>query len=588
MCYASPRPGISVGRYVKMDEPPLDKASQSAGRGPLLRALRGANRYCSASVLVIEVPPSGAVPGGLAPPSFIARRLTEAGIGTPEAEAFQGPMPRAIEAVVGHLRQHLPNHEAWPEIAEPPADAAVVPLDFDLMMDAMAQLALAAVTGAPAAVLKQHYASILAAHESHYVSLNMKVIGDECRRRGLPWRKLAWSPRFHQIGEGRRRLWLDLSLTGKTSQLAARTGANKFVANRLLARAGIPVPVQIPALDVESAWRAARSIGGPVVVKPIQGNKARGITVGVSTPAEMEAAFKKAQEVNGAVLVERQIAGQDHRALVANGELIAIAKRMPPQVTGDGVSTVAELVARENARPQRSQDLKWTSLKTIEIDDELRRRLAQDGHSVDTVLPPGEKATLKFVGNLAVGATTIDVTDACHPKNEAMLIRATALVGLDIAGIDYITTDIGRPYDEVDGKICEVNSRVGLRAFLAAETCSERSVEARLLDAIYPKGSGAHPRGTRRLRSNGRGCPQRRPKYRSRRGPDGRGDRPGLDRRRRCASRRADAVTLACPPTADRGAERRDCRCGTRPRARAGRRSRSGTRRSGAVDAGQG
>jgi cyanophycin synthetase len=142
-------------------------------------------------------------------------------------------------------------------------------------------------------------------------------------------------------------------------------------------------------------------------------------------------------------------------------------------------------VEAENRNHHRSVAHKLTVLKTIEVDAELERRVAEYGYRLDSVPPAGEKIFLRFGGNLSRGAVAVDETDRVHPRNAAMLIRAAKLVGLDISGIDYLTTDIGEPFDSTGGAICEVNSRVATRAHMAAELGTGKSVVGRLLDAIY-------------------------------------------------------------------------------------------------------
>ncbi len=154
-------------------------------------------------------------------------------------------------------------------------------------------------------------------------------------RRGIPWIRLdAQSP--VQLGCGRHQQRIHATVTGRTPHIAVEIAGDKEQTNTLLANLGLPVPRQALVYDAEEAEAEAARIGYPVVVKPYNGNHGRGVSVGLTTAASVRGAFALAAEHADAVLAETFIAGRDHRMLV-----------------GDGVRTVAELVAALNADPRR-------------------------------------------------------------------------------------------------------------------------------------------------------------------------------------------------------------------------------------------
>ena len=183
-------------------------------------------------------------------------------------------------------------------------------------------------------------------------------------------------------------------------------------------------------------------------------------------PEEIETAFAKAREHARTVLVESFIEGFDHRILVTNGEMIAAAKRIPGHVVGDGKLTIEQLVDEVNRDPRRGVGHEKV-LTRLEFDHQAEKLLQLNGYSRDTVPRTGNVVYLRRTANLSTGGTAIDVTDIVHPDNREMAIRAVRGLGLDIGGVDFLTTDIAESYRDTGGAICEVNAGPGFRMHVA-------------------------------------------------------------------------------------------------------------------------
>ena len=195
----------------------------------------------------------------------------------------------------------------------------------------------------------------------------------------------------------------------------------------MLAAAGVPVPLGRPVQDVEDAWQAMQELGGRVVVKPLDGNQGKGVTVNIASREQIELAYQAAREISGKVLVERFIPGNDFRLLVVGNRLVAAARRDPPSVTGDGIHTVAQLVEQVNRDPRRSSG-HATSLSYIKLDDIALARLALQGLKPDSVPPQGTRVILRNNANLSTGGTATDVTDDVHPEVAARAVEAALTV----------------------------------------------------------------------------------------------------------------------------------------------------------------
>ncbi len=305
--------------------------------------------------------------------------------------------------------------------------------------------------------------------------------------RDIPWYRLN-DASLIQVGQGRYAKRIEAALTSQTSHIAVEIASDKNLCNQLLSDLGLPVPRQRQVHDADEAVSAADRIGYPVVVKPLDGNHGRGVTVNITDEAGVEAAFALADEEGSAVVVESMIQGDDHRLLVVDGELVAAARRVPGHVRGDGRHSIAELVEIVNRDPRRGVGHE-NVLTRLELDAQAMKLLDERGYTPDTVPPEGEEVYLRKTANISTGGTAVDCTDTIHPDNKLMAERAIRAIGLDVGAVDFLTTDITRSYRETGGGICEINAGPGLRMHIAPSEGRPRDVGGRIMDMLFPPGT---------------------------------------------------------------------------------------------------
>jgi cyanophycin synthetase len=310
---------------------------------------------------------------------------------------------------------------------------------------------------------------------------------EEAEARGIPWRRLD-SSSLVQLGWGRNIKRICASCSSLTSQIATEIASDKELTNQLLDAAGLPVPRSALATTAEDAVAAARRLGYPVVTKPLDGNHGRGVNVGLADEDEVRFGFEQAREHSRQVLVEQHFEGADHRILVIGGKLVAVAKRVPAHVIGDGVSSLQALIERENLNPKRGEGHE-APMTRITVDECLLRYIARSGLTLDTVPALGEIVMLRPTANISTGGSAIDLTEVIHPDNALIATRAAEIVGLDIAGIDFVAPDITRSVVETGGGIIEVNAGPGFRMHLYPSEGKPRNVAKPVLDLLYPKSS---------------------------------------------------------------------------------------------------
>ncbi len=305
--------------------------------------------------------------------------------------------------------------------------------------------------------------------------------------RGVAWRAVdgpAGSDAF-RVGEGWRQRRTHGYVASTTGFIGAHLAEDKARCSTLLRRLGLPAPPQMPVADREAAVAAARALGFPVVVKPVDRSGGAGVSTGLASAAEVGDAFDRAQRQSRRIIVEAMLPGDDHRFLVIGGHLVGVVCRGWIGVVGDGARTVRELLDAANAEPRRNGAS--AMLRPIRCDEQTDVLLARAGLSFAAVPGAGRVVQLQSAANWERGSVPEDVTVHVHPDNAAAVLQAVAAVGLDVAGVDFLSPDIRRSYREVGGGICEVNRNPGHLVHIAAGGAADAG--RRFVDHLLADGS---------------------------------------------------------------------------------------------------
>jgi cyanophycin synthetase len=325
--------------------------------------------------------------------------------------------------------------------------------------------------------------------QRHALGPSTAALVQAAEERRIPWMRLGTNSLI-QLGQGRFQRRIQATITSRTSHIAVELASDKEETNRLLANLGLPVPHQRLVQSADAAVGAAERVGFPVVVKPYNANHGRGISIHLTDAEQVRLAFTAAREHSRSVIVESFVTGFDHRLLVVNGTLVAVSQRIPGHVVGDGTSTIEQLTDRVNDDPRRGIGHEKV-LTRLEFDRQAELLLQKMGYTRETVPAPGEKVFLRSTGNLSTGGTAIDMTDVIHPDNVEMAVRAVEAIGLDVGGVDFLTSDITRSYKEIGGAIVEVNAAPGFRMHMAPSEGKARDVASPVIDMLFPSGSPA-------------------------------------------------------------------------------------------------
>jgi cyanophycin synthetase len=316
-----------------------------------------------------------------------------------------------------------------------------------------------------------------------------QAVLDEAASRDIPYIRLN-EQSLVQLGQGKYQKRIRATMTSLTPALGVDVAGDKKLTTQLLAAAGLPVPRSEIVRTEDEAAAAARRIGFPVVTKPIDGNHGRGVNLDLRDERGVRTGFRRAlkEARRPLVVVESFITGNDYRVLVVGGHIVAVAQRVPAHVIGDGEHTVRELVEITNADPRRGIGHEKI-LTRIRIDDEAERLLKKQGFGLDDAPPEGSFVKLAATGNMSSGGTSIDRTFEAHEDNVDIAEEAAQVVGLDVAGIDFLTPDISQPVRETGGAIVEVNAAPGFRMHTHPTEGEPQYVAKPVIDLLFPPGT---------------------------------------------------------------------------------------------------
>jgi cyanophycin synthetase len=511
--------------HARQEPGPPDAAVDGIAAGPGAPArwlagsvLHGCNRYHSRSVACAEVD-LGALGGrsGAAAPGFAQRfiaRFVDSAHWPPTAAADAGFLAALrtpdgasldevlLQAVLGLERRLafarfdlVPVAMAYVELLDGPPGSARRRLVWETQDGERslrtAQLALDGLLAlwrgdgpVPDDTFELRWARLLGREERRRVSASTAVVLAAAHARGLPC-VLLGGPHL-LLGQGARQRGVYASVPAEVSLASTQLSRNKRRTSRHLRALGLPVPDQAVAATPEAAEAAARQIGYPLVVKPLRGKQAGGVSVGVADAAQLRSAFARAQAADDPVLLETFVPGSTCRLLVLGGRCVAALAITPPQVVGDGQRSVAALIEAENRDPRRN----GFCLDPIKTDDgDLQVALARAGLSLADVPAASTAVTLRTSANVAVGGVHRDVTDEVHPSHRALAERATAAIGLEVAGIDVVSLDIAQPCEAAGTRIIEVNARPGLAMHVYPRHGRSRDVAGAMLELVFPPGT---------------------------------------------------------------------------------------------------
>ena len=198
----------------------------------------------------------------------------------------------------------------------------------------------------------------------------------------------------------------------------------------------------------------------PLVIKPVRGRKGRGVQV-VRDDGELVSALCALSETGEKdLLLERFVHGSHYRIVLCRDQIVDVLNRKHASVTGDGESTIRELVDRQNRERSRfCMPLIPEALITCAVNV-----------SADTVLEENKVQRLNELVNFSRGGTTSRVeTASVHSENTEIFGRISSLSGLVISCVDVIMPDISQHFRNQDWVVNEINHAPAQRLHYMAD-----------------------------------------------------------------------------------------------------------------------
>ena len=272
------------------------------------------------------------------------------------------------------------------------------------------------------------------------------------------------------FGYGANSRWLNSTQTDQTSVIGVTIAASKSRTARVLRLSGVPVPRHSVAHDEQHALQLAREIGYPVVVKPDDLEQGRGVAAGLRDDAALVAAYRGARSHSKNILVEKHHDGEDYRLTVLKDQVVKILHRRAGGVAGDGVHTIADLVALQQETPRFKNKMRQTGKALLDLDDEALGLLAERRLSPDSVPAAGDFVVMRRKSNISAGGIqTLIPLEHAHPDNIGLAVRSTRAVQLDVCGVDLLVPDISKSWLETGAVIIDMNARPQVGYSLAPE-----------------------------------------------------------------------------------------------------------------------
>ncbi|OGE85526.1 MAG: hypothetical protein A3J48_00210 [Candidatus Doudnabacteria bacterium RIFCSPHIGHO2_02_FULL_46_11] len=289
-------------------------------------------------------------------------------------------------------------------------------------------------------------------------NLRMRLAAEEAERRGIVMRKLKFFSRSTVLCVAyfkERRLIFEQLPRPQGYYESLKWLDNKAVIREKFLKLGMPVAAGGRAFTLKKALRIFKTIGAPVIIKPHIGSRSAHTTIHINTVTELISAFRKAKQLSPWVVVEKELSGFVHRITFIGGKLFACLRREQPHVVGDGVSSIRELIFKENKNPKRDN----TYFYQLPMDEKAEEEIRYHGFTWSSIPQDGQVVLLnqKAVGYLGSGLT--DLTDVIHPANVEMFEKIDKLLATPLHGIDFMTTDISKPWQTIENcGVIECNS----------------------------------------------------------------------------------------------------------------------------------
>lgn len=316
------------------------------------------------------------------------------------------------------------------------------------------------------------------------------AICEEAKKRGIPVLKIGDGSIF-QLGYGKFGKRIEATIGENTGTIAVDAACDKYLTKQILEVQCLPVAQGTKINSVMDLLEEAMCIEFPLVLKPQFGNQGKGVYANIKDEKELLKCYKTLSKEYKDIIMEKYVQGDDYRVCVVDGQVVAVSKRTPPFIIGDGKNTIKQLIEELNKDILRGEGHE-KPLTKIKIDDKMLQHIGKKGYNLNTILEKDEETTLRENANLSTGGMALDCTDIICRENVEICQRAAAAIGLDICGIDIICKDISKPLGD-EGVIVEINAAPGIRMHHYPSMGKSRNVAEKIVDMLFKDSTQTFP-----------------------------------------------------------------------------------------------
>ena len=226
---------------------------------------------------------------------------------------------------------------------------------------------------------------------------------------------------------------------------------DKLILTEKLHAAGIAAPKALTASSLKQTRKAFEKLNKPVIIKPRSGSRGRHTTTNIKTEKELVDAYNVGKQIAYSLVVEEHLFGSVYRATVINKKLVGFFRTSPPNVTGDGVHTIKELIEIKNKhKPEEISD--------IVINDDVISFIGRKNYTLESILPNNETIDITAKTGRFCGGYTKEMFPEIHPKFHEIFAKAGEIVQASIVGFDLIIGDPTKDPDTQVWGVIECNS----------------------------------------------------------------------------------------------------------------------------------
>jgi D-alanine-D-alanine ligase-like ATP-grasp enzyme len=315
-----------------------------------------------------------------------------------------------------------------------------------------------------------------------------RVLWEEAIKRGIKMYEFRLFGIGHDIFvseyNGDRRFFDVLPRTKTYNPKGLEWMDNKGEMKKHFEKAGIKVARGGVVHLIKNALKLFHSLDNPVITKPNLGSRSRHTTTHLSNDEEFLKAFKIARQLSPWVMIEEELSGYVFRGTLIGGKLIAVLRREPAYVIGDGIHNIKDLIEIENKNPLRQGPI----FHQLHLDEEAKKELSHWGHDENTIPKQNEVITLGQKTSRAVGGGITDMTEIVHPDNKIMLEKVASVLDDPLIGVDFIMNDVSISWrDQPRCGVIECNSAPFIDLHHFPLVGKPHNVASALWDIVYPE-----------------------------------------------------------------------------------------------------